>query len=189
MSHEHEPERRELTPELAALEGRLAGLSLTALRVDRDKLMFAAGRAAALAERPTYIAEPSRLGTKFWPTATALATAASVALATMLILERRVDQQTVSVPSPPRAVEAQPELTKPSPQPEFAWKPWQSSEQPTTGYLGIRQVALTRGINAIDSTFSATSSSRDPGENSSASQRQILDELLPSNRIELLPRS
>lgn len=49
MFDEHEGKRRELSAELAALERQLASLTLAAPQIDRDRLMFAAGQAAASA--------------------------------------------------------------------------------------------------------------------------------------------
>lgn len=190
MSNEREPERRELTPELAALEGRLAGLSPAPPRIDRDKLMFEAGRASAQPGVPGYIAEPSRLGTRLWPAATAMMTAATVLLATMLVWQREAARvATQSVPQSVVPVFVQPQVAQPIVQSDFAWNAWQARQQPSTGYLGIRQVALTRGVNAIDSTFSAASNAREVGERSETSQRRMLNELLPGSRVELVPRS
>lgn len=189
MSNEREPERRELTPELAALEGRLAGLSPVAPRIDRDKLMFDSGRAAALPEASGYIAEPSRLGTRFWPAATAMMTAASVLLATMLVWQR--DSARVAAPAAPQVapVAVQPSTDQAPAQSSFAWNTWQARRQPSTGYLGIRQAALTRGVNAIEPTVSAASSIHDRNDRVEPSQRRMLNELLPGTRIELMPRS
>ena len=48
MFGKREPERTELTPELAALERQLAALAPAPPRIDRDELMFEAGGAAAV---------------------------------------------------------------------------------------------------------------------------------------------
>jgi len=190
MSNEREPERRELTPELAALEGRLAGLSPVAARIDRDKLMFEAGRAAAQLEGLGDLAEPSRLGVRLWPAATVIMTAASVLLATMLVWQRE-DTQIATQPMapPPVPVAAQPQAMPPAARLEFAWSSSQDRQQPNTGYLGMRHVALTRGVHAIDSSFLSHSHEGGPSEKSDASQRRMLNELLPGNRFDLMPRS
>jgi hypothetical protein len=192
MFGKREPERTELTPELAALERQLSALSLSPPRIDRDKLMFEAGRAAA--SRPRWsinLASPPWGGSRIWPATTAMMTAASVIFATMLILHR--DSARVAAPTAPQVapvlVVAQPSVVQPAWRSDFARNAWLASTQPSTGYLGIRQAALTRGVNAIDSTFSAASNVRDAGEKSDASQRRMLNELLPGARIELMPRS
>ena len=50
MFDKHQQDERELAADLAAVEKQLAGLTPAVPRVDRDRLMFAAGRAAAEAE-------------------------------------------------------------------------------------------------------------------------------------------
>ena len=68
MFGKREPERTELTPELAALERQLSALAITPPRIDRDKLMFEAGRAAA--SRPRWsinLAGPPWGGSRVWP--------------------------------------------------------------------------------------------------------------------------
>ena len=61
--------------------------------------------------------------------------------------------------------------------------------QPSTGYLGIRQAALMRGVNALEPTISAAGNVRDTSDKLEPSQRRMLNELLPGSRIELMPRS
>jgi hypothetical protein len=51
MFNEKQPLGAELTPELAALQAQLARLQPAPLTLDRDRLMFAAGRAAAESEK------------------------------------------------------------------------------------------------------------------------------------------
>jgi hypothetical protein len=190
MFGQREPERTELTPELKALEQQLAALTPAPPRIDRDRLMFEAGRAAGLAERMGDRPEPSSFRSKLWPAAAAMMTAACMLLSTMLIWQRestRVATQPVLQPVAPVATQLQ--VVQPAVQSDFAWNAWQARQQLSTGYLGIRQVALTRGVNAIESTFSAASNVRDAGEKSEASQRRMLNELLPGSRIELMPRS
>jgi hypothetical protein len=83
MFREDQPESAEidrLPDELAAFEERLVARSIIAVGIDRDRLMFAAGRAAAEAEAARQ--SPATRGRWAWPAATAvsLATAASLAL-------------------------------------------------------------------------------------------------------------
>jgi hypothetical protein len=192
MFGKREPERTELTPELAALERQLWALAISPPRIDRDKLMFEAGRAAA--SRPRWsinLAGPPWGGSRVWPAATAMMTAASVLLATMLILQR--DSARVVGPSMPPVVSlpivAQPPIVQPAWRSDFARSAWLASLQPSTGYLGIRQAALMRGVKAIEPTMSAASNVRDTSDKLEPSQRRMLNELLPGSRIELMPRS
>src|SRR5688500_8952861 len=98
MFGKREPERTELTPELAALERQLSALSLSPPRIDRDKLMVQAGRAAA--SRPRWsinLASPPWGRSRIWPASTAAMPAASVLLATMLVLHH--DSAQVAAPT------------------------------------------------------------------------------------------
>ncbi len=133
MSNEHQPDERPLPAELAAVERQLAGLAPTAPRIDRDRLMFEAGRAAADAEsRAVHLGEGASAARSrqepspgqgtltptlshgergrrgwFWPAATATMTAATVLLAVMLVRQDRQSgaPQLVSVPPDKATVE------------------------------------------------------------------------------------
>jgi hypothetical protein len=91
MSDERETSKFPLTPELAALERHLANVELSPPRLDRDRLMFAAGRAAErtavqceAAGRLLKAAQVASVRQWLWPAATAVTTAASIMLAVML---------------------------------------------------------------------------------------------------------
>ena len=108
MFNQPEPGKFELAPELAALQRQLAQqLTPAAPRVDRDQLMFDAGRAAERASqdgRAIYLAGPSWAGRtgpnvratgsasarRFWPAATATMTAATILLSALLVWQRGV---------------------------------------------------------------------------------------------------
>lgn len=86
--HEYEP----LTPELQALEARLAGLAPTA-GIDRDKLMFEAGRAA--------VAGSQSAGRRAaWPIATLLAAAAALFIGRWTAPHASTDAPLVAVAAP-----------------------------------------------------------------------------------------
>lgn len=193
MFDEHEPAEFELTPDLAAIERQLARMTPAAPRVDRDRLMFEAGKASRQfsdrPERPAYIAEPSRLAAKFWPAATAMMTAACVLLATMLVWQRQPTQVVVQPPAPP-------ESTLPINTSSAQTASLAASEQdrqvslsritqpvnPASGYLGVRNVALARGVNAMQMLSSAAHvGNSEPADRTPPSQRNLLDELLPAS--------
>ena len=88
MHDEQESHEHPLPAELAALERHLAALTPAAPRVDRDRLMFAAGRASAMAGGSPSVARPQPPTVWLWPAATALMTAATILLATMLVWQR-----------------------------------------------------------------------------------------------------
>jgi len=182
---EREPEEHEIAPELAAIERQLARLTAAAPRIDRDQLMFEAGRASvARPERPGYIAEPSRLGRYFWPAATSTMTAAALLLATMLVdvrhaLQVAQNSQPAIVPVQPAS---QPLVAAPSPaRPEPKSARWLATRVPQSGYLGTRYVALTRGVGAIDTPLESANDNFKPTAQP-PTRREMLNELLPSTR-------
>lgn len=189
MFGKREPERTELAPELKALEQQLAALTLAPPRIDRDKLMFEAGRASAQPAGPGYVAEPSRVGTRFWPAATYTMTAASLLFATMLVWQQHsqvVGPEIVAVPVNEHAPET---VQQPSVHFANSTSTWPESK-PNSGYLGIRYVAVTRGINAIAPEYSSGGGSSSGLEGSApATARGLRDELLPRSKQTTFPRS
>lgn len=189
MSDKRDPERNELTPDLAAFECRLAQMTPAAPRIERDRLMFEAGRAAASRPgRPANIGEPSWLATPVWPVATALMTAACLFLATMVVWQR---QSPPIVSRPPSIPSATPVMGMPYDQTPLAdSEPSEGGSilhttWPTrsgSGYLGVRNVALTRGLNAVDMLTSAKHvGGSEPANGLDRSQRKMLTEWLPSS--------
>ncbi|MEX2091780.1 MAG: hypothetical protein WD971_03835 [Pirellulales bacterium] len=167
MYDEQEFKEHSLSAELAALERQLTGLTPMAPSIDRDRLMYSAGRASV-----GRAAGPSWAGSKLWPTATALATAASVVLATMLVWQR--DKERVAA-APPAAemddvapIVAQSDL-------------WRWSDRRQSGYLGVRQVALTRGGGALEYRLPAPGDDESDESPPPATARQLLKELLPTS--------
>jgi hypothetical protein len=193
MFDEREPAEPELTPDLQATEGQLARLTPVAARVDRDRLMFEAGKVAArpglhgrlaVARWPGYIAGPSWHGGLVWPAIATLTTAASLLLAVSLVWQRHSFE--VALHERPQAVsvvqvaEQRPaEVLSTTAQPSFATAELMSLRQPANGYLSIRYAALTRGVNAID-TGPTNSEIGDSMGALEQTQREMLDELLPS---------
>jgi hypothetical protein len=180
-----EPEEREITPDLADIERRMARLTPAAPRIDRDRLMFEAGRASvARPERPGYIAEPFRLGRYFWPAATSTMTAASLLFATMLVDMRHALQLAQNVQ--PAIVPVQPAIQPPATTPlptrrEPASATWLATQVPQSGYLGTRFVAFTRGVGAIESPLESANDNFTPSAQP-PTRREMLNELLPSTR-------
>jgi hypothetical protein len=206
MYDEQESPEHELVPELEALEGQLRGMTPAPLRVDRDRLMFVAGQAAGAVSaetgramydesgRPLYIAGPSWVGRRFWPAATFTMTAATLLLATMLVWQRQTvgvaSQSTLSLPTTLQASEQPPEAITHSPV-QFATstRDFRAFQQPTSGYFGIRYAALIRGVDALEASSPDSADDADPSNNTPQTQRNILEELLPSARRQINPRS
>jgi hypothetical protein len=186
MFDKREPAEPELTPELQALEGKLARMAPAAVRFDRDRLMFEAGMAAGRGG-----AEPSpspslrgRGKVWVWRGATALMTAASLLLATMLVWQRQefdVALREAKRPAVvPQLASAQPAVSAPpAVVSDVRTANWVSLRQPGAGYLGVRYTAITRGVDAIDSE-----SREEGGPRSSLqlerSERDIMNDFLPS---------
>lgn len=181
MFDERESAKFELAADLAELEKRLARLTLAPPRVDRDALMFAAGQAA---ERGGSTKQGAWRGNRWlWPAATATMTAATIFLAVMLVWqpEQRSGDLPVVVAQdtakPPAASAAEIDV---APVRRDTW-PWAS--RPTSGYLGLRYTALTRGIGAIEREFQSAGNNGGSLDGlqwvEPATVRRLLDELLP----------
>jgi hypothetical protein len=187
MFDKHRPEEIELTAALAAFEARLRGLTPVTPRVDRDRLMFAAGAAAA-SRRTSPGNMAKRIGSRRWgwPAATAMMTAATLLLATMLVWQNHSPQRSGSIASlaSPSAVKAHRKDVEVSAD-DSALPPtlMRNAVPPrTSGYLETRYIALTRGVGAL-SEFSTSNDGHDLPDGGPtakpATARNLLDELLP----------
>lgn len=184
MSDQNESERYELPAELATLEKNVAVMLPAMPRVDRDQLMFAAGMVRG--ER-----RGARGRNWLWPTATALATAASLLLAVALW------RQTSSPNGPKRVIAIQPAVNPQSAELDevivdrFTAAPW--SDLTNSGYLGLRNIALARGVGALpqEPQFAGAQSQRSQSAAPYAptTSRDLLKELLPEDARGSEPRS
>jgi hypothetical protein len=178
----------DLPPELAALEGRLASLQPSALQLDRDRLMFAAGQAAAEAKYNLVTPHVGGANRWLWPSATALMTAASVMLAAMLVWKE--DATSIAGPSAtPAAVEEK--LVEQPTRADFqsvdrltsGFAVTNAYQRPKGSYLEVRHVALTEGIGAVPfnghSADDRHASPIDERQTQPATPRGLLEELLP----------
>jgi hypothetical protein len=194
MSHKHESDRPnnqdELPAELTALERELAAFTPAAPRLDRDRLMFVAGRASADAARGGH----RFVTTRFWQAATAISTAASITLAVILIgqsMPPRVQ------PVMPTFIANEAPITQANVQlvsttgPSGGWlvflPAWIEPAQPTSGYLARRNAVLTFGPAALErdaTRLSASGGTSSAGPINPPTARELLDEFLPpSERI------
>ena len=165
MYDEHESREQPLPAELAALEKQLAAFAPMAPRVDRDRLMFAAGRASVGHSTGT-----SWAGSKFWPAATVLATAASILLATMFVWQRAESGSTAEL------LVADANYVKPMSTKHDDWR-W--SDRLPSGYLGVRQMALTRGVGALEYELPAADGIEAGESSPPATARELMREFLP----------
>jgi hypothetical protein len=161
MYDEQKPREHELAPELVALERRLLGMTPAAPRIDRDRMMFAAGQAAGAgqdgtatfdrADRSLYLAGASWAG-RFWPAATFTMAAATLLLASILVWQNRwqpMTQQPAPIEPTVIANNNSHDLNADEPARSGARNTWQSIPSVNSGYLGVRYVALTRGVGAL----------------------------------------
>jgi hypothetical protein len=183
-----EPDHGSLIP----LEPLLAGFVPAAPRIDRDRLMFLAGRASMLSpgvhdgqRRVNTVS--NRAGAWLWPAATATLAATSLALLVLLLARPSVAPQIVDRRSTPIQPAAAPVAAAAVP----ADRPGISStmtntaihaaifERPavaTGSYLHSRDVALRLGIDALGSGFAAGGGEAD----SPLSYRELLEVLSAS---------
>ncbi len=195
MPDQNESERYELPAELAALEKSLAGMMPVMPHIDRDRLMFEAGRASVTGQdgRGIYLAGPSWAGWKgfrFWPAATALATAASLMLAVALW------RQTPSANGPNSVIAIQPAANPQAAELDdgivdrVAAAPW--SDLSNSGYLGLRNIVLTRGVGALPQEQFAGGRehrSKDAAPYAPTTSQDLLKEFLPEETSGTQPQS
>jgi hypothetical protein len=167
MSCERESGDGPLPAELAALEQRLAAMVPAPPRIERDELMFAAGRASV-----ECVVHPVRFAPTFWPVAATLATAASIVLATMLVWQR--GETTHLAVTTPDDFEA-PVVV------DLRLDRRGSSDRVPSGYLGKRQVVLTRGVAALEYQWPMVGASESDAWSPPMTARQLRDELLPKS--------
>jgi hypothetical protein len=188
-----ESEKFQVTPELEALERQLAGLDIVPVQLDRDRLMFDAGRAAERAEREgATTLRVAGIPRWIWPTATGLMTAACLVLAAMLVWRDEaafVAQQEAKPPfgkaqGGPAAVERA--FERPAAQAVrevegLAIRPMPTmwGSRPDGGYLEKRYVALTLGVGELRSDDENDSSLAPHGSTGPATVRNLLEELVP----------
>jgi hypothetical protein len=147
-----------LNPELAAVEAALASLVPKASGVDRDRLMFLAGQAAA---RP-------RRGAWLWPCATAASLLLAAALGITIVVHGgpRTLERIVYVPVQPQAASE--------------WSATvafdRSPEPMRADYLRLRRTVLDRGVEAISESPAAAP--RDGRPSPKTGNRQLLEQLL-----------
>jgi hypothetical protein len=195
MSDE-EQHKDELAPELTALERHLREMLPRAPRVDRDRLMYAAGQAAPRA--PIGIASTRRVARApgwMWPVATATMTAATVLLGTVLVWQKQPNFIAEKDSQPPSVVKFASTSTDSETEDSARYAirdRWPAGLSPESGYLGVRYIALTRGVNALpfeESSTAGNDSSRDNSRLKPATLRGLIDELFPSSKRTSAPRS
>ncbi|WP_425617416.1 hypothetical protein NA78x_001093 [Anatilimnocola sp. NA78] len=157
---DHPEHEQPLNDDLLSLERSLRQLQPLACRVDRDRLMFLAGQAAAapVVEPATLVVPSSR--TWLWPAATAAMTAVSACLLVALSLQMSrpsaapimAGEKPAPIVQPDRTVVQAP-LTKPmNPAPVVPRLLPPSSislSLPAGSVLRMRDVALRLGVDAL----------------------------------------
>jgi hypothetical protein len=186
MFDRNESKDVELTPEQAALELQLAGLGVAPLHVNRDRLMFEAGRVAGRAELEV-AATLSVAGAPrwVWPSAAAILTAACLVLGAMLVWRgdtalvagNDAKPQTVYTPGIETPIPA--ELREVG-RLAVGGGPAIWSMRPVGGYLEKRFIALTRGVGELRFEGDGEVPFQPGGSTQPATARELLRELVPS---------
>ncbi len=190
MFDEQKPSEHELAPELIGLEQHLRSLTPAAPHIDRDRLMFAAGVAAATEPgrdgRAIYLADQSWTRRRIWPVATAMMTAATLLLATMLVWQNRSQSVARLTTNPQPAIEvvSAPSTADGNQFNRVATRAvWSTIPNASSGYLGIRYIALTRDVDDFLPDFQSSGGNRDRSSDDDrtepATAHNLLDEFLP----------
>jgi hypothetical protein len=136
----------ELAEELKSIEAALRGLSPASGRLDRDRLMYLAGQASAVAsearQSATRVASYRRYG---WPLATATSLLLAMTLGGMLIFSPRAGERIVYVDRPNTGGSIAVTQFPASPVEVSS-----STSQPNqSDYIQLRNLVLARGIDAM----------------------------------------
>jgi hypothetical protein len=125
-------------PEIARLEAALAGLAPVPARIDRDRLLFQAGRRSA------------RRG-RLWPCAAALFALVAGGLGVALAVRPgpQITERIVYVPLPPPAPPVEVVTAPPAPVREAAEDPVSSSERARFGSRSLQQRVLRWGVEGL----------------------------------------
>jgi hypothetical protein len=197
LNHGHEDDRPDddpLSEEDQATESLLKDFVPASSGIDRDRLMYLAGRAAAFAEAGPRPSHRSRAAGNawIWPAATAVMSATSLALAIALVI-RPAPSIAEREGSAPPAHRQEPQIPDPSGMRALVHDaaPAQRTElddprgaerseavefagSRARNYLQQREIALNHGVDALPTAASAESVAR-----AALPQRKLLEELLP----------
>ncbi len=173
MSHSNPSRPDDFPSDLKAFEAALGGLVPAEGRLDRDRLMYLAGAAAATpgSSRPT--TRFARLPALLWPVATAALFLITIGLGAVVAL-REPTERIVYVDRPARANPSNaPLLVAQLPRigPTAA-----DREMPSGSYLALREHVLRLGVEALD----VSSGAAEPPDRSDVRNRSLLNRLLGS---------
>jgi hypothetical protein len=115
-------------------------------------------------------------------------TAATLLLATLLVWQRGA-VLVVEEEAKPQAALARVDDRAGAARSEISTSGWFALQQPASGYLGVRYIALTRGVGALEPSVRAATGDRDSSSDLPRTQRDMLEELLPSSQRAMNPRS
>jgi len=168
---ENNTSEHKLSDDLAAVEASLAALPPFPSGIDRDRLVYLAGQAAAGALPGT----KRRPAGWLWPMATAASLLVAAALGAMLavrsqpeIVERLVVVRQPAEPVAPAPVAAHPAVETPLAR--------SRPSRPPAEYLRLRDLVLSRGVDALPET----SAKHRPGPVWRSSDRKQIERLLGS---------
>jgi hypothetical protein len=123
-------------------------------------------------------------------------TAASLLLSTMLVCQRHaltVDSRSpTQIAEMPAVEKPDSSIVQPSARLAVNTTSWPATMSPPAGYLGIRHVALTRGIGILDSDVYETSGRRSSAVDTQRARpvtaRDLMNELAPSENSSIHTR-
>lgn len=154
-------DERQLPEKLEQVEEALAAITLPSSSIDRDRLMYDAGWAAAEARK---VQPPRRAW--LWQAATAISSVAAVVLLTVLALRAPMVIREVVYVDPPIAIQI-PDTVRALQRPQHTVEPFnrnsaiggQNFNPSELTYLRLRELALREGINALPAPIYASQSS------------------------------
>jgi hypothetical protein len=162
-------------PDLKAFEAALGGLVPAESRLDRDRLMYLAGAAAATPRSSAPATRSIRLPALFWPIATAALFLVALGLGALVAIRQPLER-IVYVDRPAARMNPgdTPSLTAHWPQIEL---PVVADRDRSSGsYLALREQVLLLGLGALD----APSGPAEPADHSDVRNRALLNHLLGS---------
>jgi hypothetical protein len=167
-----------LPDDLSRFEGQLAALAAESPSIDRDELMFAAGRAAASGGIVRWA----------WPLAIAASSAAAVVMAVMLVGSQTVPSDVargaLNEPAEITPTPTAPERTDATRKPVVRTRPVSMLGR---DHLGRRQWALAHGGDALTSFTDIRTEQTGVTDNPPVTMRELLEELTSNPKFARKP--
>jgi hypothetical protein len=162
-------------PDLKAFEAALAGLVPAESRLNRDRLMYFAGAAAATSSTTQPRSQLGRLPALLWPMATAALFLIAVGLGALIAMRQPTERIVyIDRPAAPMNPGDAPSLAAHWPQ--IGSTIVADRDRSSGNYLVLREQVLRLGVGALD----APSRAAEPADHSDVRNRALLNQLLGS---------